>query len=83
MDGSLQLFGRAPMAAFTSEAAQNRKREKGDRGGGPASLFSNLVCFFLTILFLLFCLSFAFSFMNLLQCDVLKASYCSVPNNAL
>ena len=30
VDGSLQLFGRAPMAAFNGDAAQNRKRKKRD-----------------------------------------------------
>lgn len=28
VDGSLQLFGRAPMAAFNGDAAQNREKER-------------------------------------------------------
>ncbi len=85
MDGSLQLFGRAPMAAFNGDAAQNRKRKrkKGDsRGRRVLPLFITQLCFLL-ILFLEFSLSFAFSCMNLLQCNFLKASYCNGPNNAL
>lgn len=42
VDGSLQLFGRAPMAAFTGDAAQNRKRKKGDSGGRGVLLLSSL-----------------------------------------
>lgn len=33
----LQLFGRAPMAALNGDAAQNRKRKKGESRGEKSS----------------------------------------------
>lgn len=38
----LQLFGRAPMAAFNSDAAQNRKGKEKDVGGRGDLLFPSL-----------------------------------------
>lgn len=43
VDGSLQLFGRAPMAAFNGDAAQNRKKGDGGWGIGALSSLQNRV----------------------------------------
>lgn len=43
VDGSVQLFGRAPLAAFNCDAAQKGEIKEGGAkggGGGPASLLS-------------------------------------------
>lgn len=45
VDGSLQLFGRAPMAEFTSDAAQNRKRKETWGERSSASLCIIELCF--------------------------------------
>lgn len=65
MDGSLQLFGRAPMAAFTGDAAQNRekeRRQRGEREGERGVLSLSLLedCVFSLISLPLFYLSDAF-----------------------
>lgn len=70
VDGSVQLFGRAPLAAFNGDAAQKGEIKEGGTkggGGGPVKFFSHFV--------------FAIYIFSCMKCYLLKASSCSGPNN--
>lgn len=66
----LQLFGRAPMAAFNGDAAQNRKRKKGDSGGRRI-----LPLYFSVVFFSHFLITTLYVLYSQLQaCSLLKAN---------
>lgn len=76
----LQLFGRAPVAAFNGDAAQKGKKKEGRaRGEFGLSPRHRTVCFSKDLILLFYS---AFTCMNQLRCNFLKASYCSGQNNS-